>query len=81
MLVRMKLTKRTAARRHHRSILQQAPGIGLPTDVVTETVAYLRERGVAPSTIAELFRTTVPTVRGILARHRLAAVHLVKTDD
>jgi hypothetical protein len=81
MSLRMKLTKRVAARRLRRSQLQEQPGLGMPKDVVIETMAYLRRRGVRISAIAEVFRTTAPAVREILARHRLAAVHLVKTDD
>jgi hypothetical protein len=49
--------------------------------MVSATMVDMRDRGVATSAIALLFKTTVPVVRGILARHRLAAVHLVETAD
>jgi hypothetical protein len=77
MLVRMKLTKRAAARRSRRSELQQAPGLGLPMDVVDATVVHMRSRGVLIAATALVFRMTTRQVREILARHRLAAVHQV----
>jgi hypothetical protein len=81
MSARMRLTERAAARRLRRSRLQEQPGLGMPKDVVFETMAYLRRRGVRISAIAEVFRTTAPAVRKVLAQHRLAAVHLVETAD
>jgi hypothetical protein len=44
----------------------------MPKDVVDATVVHMRERGVAVSTIALVFKTTVPAVRQVLERHRLA---------
>jgi len=49
----------------------------MPKAVVTATMVHMREHGVAVSTIAEVLKTTVPLVRGILARHRLAAVQRI----
>jgi hypothetical protein len=81
MSLSMRSTKRVAVRRLRRSQLQEQPGLGMPKDVVDATMAYLRRRGVRISAIAEVFRTTAPAVRKVLAQHRLAAVHLVETAD
>jgi hypothetical protein len=65
-----KPAKAPAAWQLHRSRLQQAPGLGLPADVVTATMIHMRDRGVTTSAIATVFKTTRRAVRRVLERHQ-----------